>query len=350
MKQIFSQRLKSARLMNGLSMDSLCEKMNHIVSKQSISKYEKGIMMPDSTILIALSKTLNVSVDFFFRPYNVTVEDIEFRKKSKLKSSSLKGIKEKVIDEIERYMEIENLLDMDNSFHIDYKNIIIKEKNDAITVASKLRNDWKLGEDAISNITFLLEENGIKVIHLDAETEFDGLSGFINKTVPVIIVNKNATAERQRFTALHELGHLLLNFAQELQDKERERLCNIFANEMLIPTSEFIRLIGVSRKDISLQELIPIQMQFGISIDALMYKAKEAGIITEQRYKGYCIKKNSSSDFNEQIKETRYPQEQSHRFLGLVYKAISQEIISISKASSLLNCSVNEVRSSLNFI
>ena len=247
-------------------------------------------------------------------------------------------------------MEIENLLDMDNSFHIDYKDIIIKEKNDAITVAGKLRNDWKLGEDAISNITFLLEENGIKVIHLDAETEFDGLSGFINKTVPVIIVNKNATAERQRFTALHELGHLWLNFAQELQDKERERLCNIFANEMLIPTSEFIRLIGVSRKDISLQELIPIQIQFGISIDALMYKAKEASIITEQRYKGYCIKKNSSSDFNEQIKETRYPQEQSHRFLGLVYKAISQEIISISKASSLLNCSVNEVRSSLNFI
>lgn len=347
MKQIFSQRLKSARLMNGLSMDNLCEKMNHIVSKQSISKYEKGIMMPDSTILIALSKALNVSLDFFFRPYNVTVEDIEFRKKSKLKSSSLKGIKEKVIDEIERYMEIENLLDMDNSFHINYKDITIKEKDDAITVAGKLRNDWKLGEDAISNITFLLEENGIKVIHLDAETEFDGLSGFINKTVPVIIVNKNATAERQRFTALHELGHLLLNFAQEL---ERERLCNIFANEMLIPTSEFIRLIGVSRKDISLQELIPIQMQFGISIDALMYKAKEAGIITEQRYKGYCIKKNSSSEFNDQIKETRYPQEQSHRFLGLVYKAISQEIISISKASSLLNCSVNEVRSSLNFI
>lgn len=350
MKQIFSQRLKSARLMNGLSMDSLCEKMNHIVSKQSISKYEKGIMMPDSTILIALSKALNVSVDFFFRPYNVTVEDIEFRKKSKLKSSSLKGIKEKVIDEIERYMEIENLLDMDNSFHIDYKDIIIKEKNDAITVAGKLRNDWKLGEDAISNITFLLEENGIKVIHLDAETEFDGLSGFINKTVPVIIVNKNTTAERQRFTVLHELGHLLLNFAQELQDKERERLCNIFANEMLIPTSEFTRLIGISRKDISLQELIPIQMQFGISIDALMYKAKEAGIITEQRYKGYCIKKNSSSDFSEQIKESRYPKEQNFRFLGLVYKAISQEIISINKASSLLNCSVNEIHSSLNLL
>ena len=326
MKQIFSQRLKSARLMNGLSMDSLCEKINNIVSKQSISKYEKGIMMPESTILIALSKALNVNVDFFFRPYNVTVEDIEFRKKSKLKASSLKSIKEKVIDEIERYMEIENLLHMENSFHIVYKDII-KEKNDAITVACRLRNDLKLGEDA-----------------------FDGLSGFINKTTPFIIVNKNATAERQRFTALYELGYLLLNFAQELQDKEREKLCNVFVNEMLIPTSEFIRLIGISRKDISLQELIFIQMQFGISIDTLMYKAKEVGIITEQRYKGYCIKKKNSTYFSEQIKKTRYPQEQSYRFLGLVYKAISQEIISISKASSLLNCSVNEIHSSLNFI
>lgn len=350
MIQIFSRRLKSARLMNGLSMDGLCERMNNIVSKQSISKYENGKMMPDSTILIALSKALNVSVDFFFRPFNVTIDDIEFSKKSKLKTSALKSIKEKVVDEIERYMEIENLLNIDNSFHVDYKNFIIRDNNDAVSVAGKLRDDWKLGEDAISNITFLLEENGIKVIHLDTESDFDGLSGFINKVIPVIIVNKNATAERQRFTALHELGHLLLNFAPDVEDKERERLCNIFANEMLIPTSEFTRIIGTNRKDISLQELIPIQMQFGISIDALMYKAKENGIITEKRYKGYCIKKNSSSDFSVQIKATRYPCEQSRRFLSLVYKAISQEIISISKASSLLNCSVNEVRSSLNFI
>ena len=53
---------------------------------------------------------------------------------------------------------------------------------------------------------------------------------------------------------------------------------------MLILTSKFIRLISVSRKDISLRELMPIQMQFGISIDTLN-KVKETDIITEQRYK-----------------------------------------------------------------
>ena len=135
-----------------------------------------------------------------------------------------------------------------------------------------------------------------------------------------------------------------------MEDKDKERLCNVFANEMLLPSSQFIEMVGASRKDISLQELIPLQMQYGLSIDALMYKAKELGIITEQRYKGYCIKRNSSSDFRNQVVENRYPQEDSRRFQVLVYKAISQEVISISKASSLLNCSVNEIRSSINYI
>ena len=348
--EVFSRRLKSARLMRGLSMDSLCERMKNVVSKQAVSKYENGKMMPDSTMLIALSQALEVSVDFFFRPYTVSLDGMKFRKKSRLKMSSLKAIKEKVLDEIERYLEIENLLELDNLFSLDYTDKTVASPADARDMAVRLRHDWKLGEDAVCNITFLLEENGIKVIQLETDDEFDGLSGFVNKVHPVIIVNKKAGAERQRFTALHELGHLLLHFDTELSDKDRERLCNVFANEMLMPASQFIGLVGASRKDISLQELIPLQKQFGLSVDALMYKAKELGVISEQRYKGYCMKRSASAAFRKQVVETRYPQEESRRFQVLVYKAISQEVISISKAASLLNCTVDEIRSSINYI
>lgn len=348
--EVFPQRLKSARLMRGLSMDNLCEQMKNAVSKQSISKYENGKMMPDSTTLIALSQALNVNVDYFFRPYTVSLNGMEFRKKSKLKVSSLKAIKEKVLDEIERYLEIENLLEIDNQFSIDYKDITVTTPNDAKNIAIRLREDKKLGEDAINNITFLLEESGIKVIQIETGDNFDGLSGFVNKTHPVIIVNKNASAERQRFTTLHELGHLILHFSTNMLDKDKERLCNVFANEMLLPASQFIAMVGASRKDISLQELIPLQVQYGLSIDAMMYKAKELGIVTEQRYRGYCIKKSRSQDFREQVVKRRYPQEYSQRFQVLVYKAISQEVISISKASALLNCSVNDIRASINYI
>ena len=81
MENIFAKRLKSARIMKGLSMDALCDVMGHIVSKQSLSKYENAKMLPDSTVLIALSKALEVSVDYLFRPYKIEMPSIEFRKK-----------------------------------------------------------------------------------------------------------------------------------------------------------------------------------------------------------------------------------------------------------------------------
>ena len=38
----FSIRLREARLMMGLSMDKLVERTNGAITKQSISRYEKG--------------------------------------------------------------------------------------------------------------------------------------------------------------------------------------------------------------------------------------------------------------------------------------------------------------------
>ena len=71
MEQIFSQRLKNARIMQGLSMDELCEVMGNIVSKQAISKYENGKMLPNSTVLIQLANVLHTSIDYFFKPFQV---------------------------------------------------------------------------------------------------------------------------------------------------------------------------------------------------------------------------------------------------------------------------------------
>ncbi|MBP8777275.1 MAG: ImmA/IrrE family metallo-endopeptidase [Bacteroidaceae bacterium] len=350
MKQVFAQRLKSARMMKGLSMDALCSQIGNIVSKQSISKYENGKMLPDSTVLIALSKALNVSVDYLFRPYQLELPTIEFRKKSRLKSSDLESIKEKVRDSIERYFEIESILGIKDCFDIDFSNISVQCPDDVKSLALRLRLEWKLGEDAIGNIINVLEDNQVKVIELDAPMGFDGLSGYVNKIDPIIVLNRNFSAERQRFTALHEFGHLLLNFDSAITTKEKESYCNLFASELLISSVQFIKQIGASRKDISLQELIPLQEQYGISIDALMYKAKELNVISEQRYRTYCIKKNSSSELKEKAIQSRCLKENSSRFNSLVYKAIASDIISYSKASVLLGKPVHELKTSLNFV
>jgi Zn-dependent peptidase ImmA (M78 family)/transcriptional regulator with XRE-family HTH domain len=341
--EVFSRRLKNARLMRGFSMEELSEKLELPLSRMAISNYENMKSMPNSTILIALAKALNVSVDYFFRPFNLRVESINFRKKARLGQKQIDSLKEMIIDYAERYIEIESICAIKSTFK-PFTAIYVKTKAEVIDAASKLRHIWCLGTDGIVNIIELLEEQGIKVLEIEAPSTFDGLSTIINNEHIIVVLNSNLSPERKRFTALHELGHLILKFDDNIVQKEEEYLCHLFASEMLIPSSTFIQLIGESRRDISYIELQSIQKHFGISCDALMYKAKSLGIISEHRHKGYYIEKNKHSNVKNIIEKSHYPEEKSMRFIRLVYRALSDELISFSKAASLLNKSLQEVQ------
>lgn len=345
--EIFAQRLKNARVMKGYSMDELVAAMGNSLSKMAISKYEKCQLSPSSSVLISLSKALGQPVDYFFRPFTMQIESVKFRKhKSKLAVKQEESIKQNISDMFERYITIEEICNASVKFISPFKKPVSSAEQ-VKEAALKLRDHWNVGSDGIINVIDLLEEHGIKVIEIDAPESFDGLSSMVNDVYPVIVLNKAFTSERKRFTALHELGHLILNFADSVSEKDEEALCNLFANEMLILEYMFRRIVGDSRREITYPELRAVQIHFGISCDALMYKAKDCGIISEPRYKSYCIQKNRNSAFKERIEQSYYPQEESNRFNRLVYNALSNELITISKAASLLHTSVEQVRGDL---
>lgn len=347
---IFATRLKNARLIIGYSMDELVNAMGNVVSKMTISKYEKCQLAPNSSVLLSLSKALHQPVDYFFRPFTLSVETVKFRKKkSSLSAKQEKSIREQVADLIERYINIEEICNSAIQFSSPFSQKIsnglqIKE------CAVRLREIWNIGIDGIVNVIELLEEHGIKVMEIDAPDSFDGLSSMVNDVYPVVILNKNFCSERKRFTALHELGHLLFSFDSSVSENEEEKLCNLFASEMLILESVFKGLVDSRRHDISYQELRSIQMQYGISCDAMMYKAFSCGIISESRKRFYFMNKNRNSAFKKLVEQSVYPNEVSTRFNRLVYKALSNEFITVSKASALLHKSVEQVREDLALV
>ncbi|MEK7198484.1 MAG: helix-turn-helix transcriptional regulator [Bacteroidota bacterium] len=55
MENVFGNKLVSARKMAGMSLQDLENKLEKIVSRQALHKYEQGKMKPDSQVLIALS-------------------------------------------------------------------------------------------------------------------------------------------------------------------------------------------------------------------------------------------------------------------------------------------------------
>ncbi len=353
-REIFAQRLRQARTKAQLSMDELCHRMDGIVSRQAIFKYENGEMLPDSTRLMKICNVLGQDIDFFFRPFtfNVDTENISFRKTS-IKGKKLNALKVTIQDAVERYLEIDDILGSEKA-----KGKPIKRHKETLSTlqdmeecARIVREAWGVGAKLpIFNTQLLLMQHGIDVIVCEGVDKFDGVS-LVAYDRPIIVLNNIVNqAERRRFTTMHELGHLLFNnyMTEELDIKQREKMCHAFASEMLLPT-QVIKDLFQGTRNVSLEELYYLQSIYGISVEAIMYKLRDINIVTDKRYRSFNIIKNKSN-LKEEINLSRYTEELTQVFDVKVYRALAQNLITESKASSLLKLPLAEVHNKVNAI
>lgn len=341
----FAERLKSARVMAGLSLQDLADKLQNRVSRQALHKYEKGEFMPNSEMLGFLCDALGVRPDYFYRKTEVKMGEISFRKRQNFPVKDRKGLEERAKDVLERYLELEQILNISPNFSLNFKDRSIKSNEDVEKVAFDLRKAWKLGNDPIFNLIELLEDNKIKVIEIESSDTFDGLSAWANnEAIPVIVLNNSniKSLDRKRFTALHELAHLILNL-DEYTEKQKEKFCNYFAGAMLLPEDTLRKEVGDSRTKLLLPELGAIKKQYGISIQAIAYRMKDLGIITAAYFKQFMFF-ISQSGFRIEEPFPYEGQEQSRRFNQLLFRALGEELISMSKAASLNNQKLAEFR------
>jgi Zn-dependent peptidase ImmA (M78 family)/DNA-binding XRE family transcriptional regulator len=338
MKMIFVERFKSARLMNGFSLQDVANALGNQLSRQALHRYEKGEVIPDAEKINLLSKALNITPDYFFRDTKVELGGIEYRKLNKMPQKEVYIIKEKTKEYLSRYLELEEILGLDNEFNNPLADIGIVTTSDQINQATKtLREKWCLGNGAIFNIVELLEDKNIKVVKLDVDEDFDGLQTYVNGNIPVIAYNlkKANKPDRIRFTILHELAHLLMNFGN-VTEKQKENLCHQFAGAMLLPEETIKAELGEHRTKLSTLELANIKKQYGISMQAIAMRAKNCGIINEHYTKQFFfIFKQMNWRIDEPYDYVGV--EESNRFEQLLFRALIEEQISMSKAASLNN-------------
>jgi len=345
---IFPKRLEQARKMRGLSLRALADQMQGAVTYASLHKYETGQMLPGSAALIAIASALRQSVDYFFRPPTVELAKIEFRKRAQLLVKQKAEVQERARDFFERYLEVESLLGLETGFENPLAGLTIRKPEDIESAANKLRDAWKLGLSPLANVLELLEDHQIKVYELEAPDKFDGLSGWAGK-IPVVVVNRLFPADRKRFTALHELGHLLLKFAEAFTAKEIEKLCHRFAGALLMPREIFPAEFGGKRSKVTVNELCDLKLRYGISIAAIMARARDLGLVTAEYYIRFNIFLNQQRLRNPEPVEFRGP-EQSNRFEQLLYRATARELVSLSKAASLAGKPLTAFRESLQLV
>lgn len=345
---MIGHRLKLARIGSGLSLRELEAKINNLVSAQAIGKYERDEMMPNSTTLIALATALGVSENYLLGQNNLKLEGLEFRKKKITTKKVEAQVEAQVLSHVERYLEIEEII---NTPSLEWDRpreapFPIYELKDAEFVAQRLRENWHLGCDPIPNLAEFLEEQGIKVLSLPLPISVSGLTCWVKrrngKQVPVIVINAADSGERQRFTLVHELGHMVLNVATGLDE---EKVAQRVAGAFLMPATILWLEIGRHRSKLSIGELIRLKHVFGVSAQALAYRCKDLEIIAPQVFQWLFTEFGRRGWRTPPYEEPDpIPPEKPCRFERLCFRALAENAISEAKAAELLDMSVDRLR------
>lgn len=341
-----AQRIRHARLMRGLSLQDLSDRLDNKISRQALHKYEKGDVVPDNVMVQELAGALDLKPDYFYRDHAVEIKKVAFRKLSKLSKKEQNRIIETARDFLERYLELEQIIGKQPKVENPLSEITIEEKEDVELAAQHLRKAWDLGTDPLYNVLELLEDRGIKIIELEGDESIDGFSTWIDDAIPVIGLNSNKREhlDRYRFTALHELGHLLLDL-DSFKSKAQENLCHYFAGALLLDKRAIESELGLKRSHISLQELASLKKQYGISVQAIMYRLKELGVISQAVMTDFYKFLNAKGMKKDESKIAIYEgEEKTLRFDQLLGQALAEEYITISKAAALKNLRVTEFR------
>ncbi|MCY8579347.1 ImmA/IrrE family metallo-endopeptidase [Bacillus haynesii] len=299
---IVPERIKMGREARGLTTREFAEMIG--VSHQMISKYEKGQSIPGSQVLDKMVKELNLPFRFFLKTKKAAGEDktVFFRSRavSSVKLKKIHEIKLEWLKEIQYYLE--DILDFPK---VNFPNLI-NQKNffqpvhfeEIDELAMTLRKFWNLNEGPISNLLLLLEKNGVIISKVNfSDIKIDACSEWDENGRPFILLGNNKqSSSRTRFDLAHELGHLILHryikkseFNNKQIYKRIEEEADRFASAFLMPRSSFIEEFVGS----SLDFFVLMKKRWKVSIQALVYRASDLGLISDYQ-KSYLWRQISS--------------------------------------------------------
>ena len=275
-----------AREIRGLTQSELAGKLG--ASQGKISKLEDGLLRLTDSDITALSRILKFATSFFFS------DDVSrasftwfYRKRASIPQKVLVQFNARVcwrlaqIERLRRKTEL-NTRSLPYCDPDDYKG-------GAAQIADQIRQFLGVPPGPVKNLVGLLEGVGVFIIEDDfGTTKLDGVSAFTRSGTPAIFLNSAFPRSRRVFTAVHELGHLIMH---RLPRPDAEKETNEFTAEFLLPTDQ-IRPDFRSCEKITLDTLARLKLKWRVSIGALLKRALMLGFVDQGRFTYLRIQMN----------------------------------------------------------
>jgi len=341
-ENVKGDRIRQLRLARGMTQADLAEATGDLVSKQMISRYERGESQPSPSVLEGLAEAFDVRAADLFREPVAEVTFDAYRKYKRLGKRKQQQIERRVERELERRIRLQDLLGQIREAPIPSREWEVDSPEDAEEAAEALRKRWQLGLAPIANVTEVLEGHHVHVIKISGFDDFDGLSARAwdegELLAAAVIYGGGRAGERQRLTLAHELAHLVLDTeslpAEDPDEFDAEDAVFRMGAAFLAPRDPLLRDVGRKRQSIQLQELLLLKEEYGMSIQALLYRLKDLEVISKYHHKQWSIKINQQGWRTSEPEEL--PPERPKWLRRSTYRAYSEGLISEEKAKQIL--------------
>ena len=344
---MIGKKIKYYRLKKGMTSEELAKAIG--CTKAAISLYENEEREPNEAICKKIAKALGVPwVELLSRKSKELVFDhASFRKRQKASKKDIEILKMEIESKCSDRIGLMNIVGSINFKSFKPKKLSFTD-SPAVN-ARKIRE--MLGIPAsgpIYSVTNVLEHAGIIVLSFDSAEEIDGINGQVNDIPYIFFNSKNRTIERQRFTIVHETCHIFFDDTGR-KESEVEKYINQVAGNVLIPDDDIYSIFGKTNRNITVYLRDSISRQYKIAPSCLINRLVEAGVVTKTYQTNYfiflnrtCGRKNEKTLLDQDADS-----EQPTIFTQQVYLALSQELITTSRAAEFLHVPLYDVMQNL---
>lgn len=271
--------LRMARLCDlSMTQETLAKEVG--VPQSKISKWEDGILVPSKSECSRLAEALDFPDEFLFHPgqvYGFGSCCLYHRKRKSISVKLLNMLHARInviglgVERLLANASIENT--------VDFPRMDIDDYDSPEEIADLVRATWRVPPGPVENAMHYVEAAGALVIPMDYGTDkLDAVSLWPPQMPPLIFVNSQTPADRQRHTTIHEVGHLVMH---AIPTPDREREADRFAAQFLMPARE----IKAELKGMDLRKAARLKPKWRTAMSSLILRSRDTGAITERRAK-----------------------------------------------------------------
>jgi Zn-dependent peptidase ImmA (M78 family)/DNA-binding XRE family transcriptional regulator len=279
---IHPDRLRQARELRALTQSRLALDVG--VNQSAIAQFETGRAQPSEAVLGAIAVRTGFPIGFFLQgpPPEFSLGSLLFR--------SLRDTSARDRNQARRYGEIAYECAVRMGDRLRAVNPLrlprLDQSVDPERAAELTRASLGLALDSpVKNLVNLIERAGVLALALPVKLpKRDAFSLWTHEVEarPVMVLAGDVPGDRLRFSAAHELGHLVMHHALRGSLPAIERDANRFAAAFLMPESAMRAQI---LPPVTLGSLAAMKPEWGVAIQALVVRAQNLGLISDSQYR-----------------------------------------------------------------